>query len=108
MLSAGPNEDGGVIQPKRPELGALQLHTSLSIHSSVGLKEASYIVHTNCSSGAQHNFHQPAFIFSGRIHSEQEIKEMPRACSEQWQWVWLPTGSAEMHRTEMVHHKRAV
>lgn len=83
MLSGGPNEDGSVNQPKRPELRAPQQQTSISIHSTVGLKEASYIVHTNCSSRAQHNFNQPAFIFSGRIHSEQEIKEMPRACSEQ-------------------------
>ncbi len=83
MLSGGPNEEGSVIQPKCPELRALQQLTSASIHSSVGLEEASYIVHTNCSSGARHNFNQPAFIFSGRIHSEQEIKEMPRARSEQ-------------------------
>lgn len=82
MLSGGRNEDDSVNQPKHPKLRAHQL-TSISIHSSVGLKETSYIVHINCSSGAQHNFNQLAFIFSGRIHSEQEIKEMPRACCKQ-------------------------
>ncbi len=83
MLSGGPNENSSVNQPKRPELRVLQQLAAVAIHSTVGLTEASYIVHTNCSSGARRNFNQPAFIFSGRIHSKQEIKEMPRACSEQ-------------------------
>lgn len=82
MLSGGPYEDGSVNQPKRPELRALQQFTSVSIQSGVGLKEASLLC-AQIVLLALHNFNQPAFIFSGRIHSEQEIKEMPRACSEQ-------------------------
>lgn len=105
----GPMRNGCVNQPKNGQssgrFGASQTHSFTAVWASRGGKLQEQ---TNCSSGARHNFNQAFFIFSGRIHSEQEIKEMPRACSEQWQWVRLPTGPAEMHWTEMVHHKRAL
>lgn len=63
MLSVGSNEGGSVNQPKCQQHRVLQRFASVSIQSSVGLKETSYIVRTNCSSGARHNFNQPVFCF---------------------------------------------
>lgn len=84
MLSGGPSEDGSVNQPKTPRAhGTSAAYIPIRLQQC-GLKGGEiYIVCTNRSSGGRHNFNQCAFIFSGRIHSEQEIKEMPRAFSEQ-------------------------
>lgn len=49
----------------------------------------------------------PLSLSTERLHTEQEVKAMPRTCGEQRKRVWLRAHRPEMQRTEMDYHQPA-